>query len=316
MRRWWRWRPSVGKKLTFLYVPDDSEVRQFRVPRLAFHAAASIVLVGLGLLGFFGVRYLGALSEGRETLRLHAENVTLRDRLGTVQAHVEELQKQLEAGRQAQERLRLLASLEPVHPDVLEAGAGGSALVPDDSGALPADLHRDLDITSARLSQMLRQARIQSQSFEEVLDALHSKKELWDRTPSVRPVKVGFVTSRFGRRMDPFTGQAAIHRGVDIAARPGDPVRATADGVVTAAGLEGDYGLMVEIDHGDGLVTRYAHCSRILVDPGQKVARNQRIASVGASGRATASHVHYEVLRHGLHQDPSKFILPTDVVVD
>ncbi len=184
------------------------------------------------------------------------------------------------------------------------------------ASTLPFDLEDDLERTGARLSQMLRQARIQRESYDEILGVLAEKQRVWDHTPSVRPVQHGFISSRFGRRMDPFTGQAAMHRGVDIAARRGSPVRATADGRVTRAGRWGAYGLMVEVDHGDGLVSRYAHCSKLLVKKGQKVSRGDHIARVGSTGKATASHVHYEVIKSGLHQDPMKYVLPTDVVVD
>ena len=91
---------------------------------------------------------------------------------------------------------------------------------------------------------------------------------------------------------------------------------ATADGIVTRAGLWGGYGLVIEIEHGDGLVSRYAHCSKLLVEPGRRVRRGERIARVGSTGKATGSHVHYEVMQNGLPLDPMKFILQTDVIVD
>ncbi len=304
-----------GKNLTFLYVPDDADVRQFRVPRFAVYAAASVVVIGLGLLGFFGVRYIGALQEGRELFRLHSENVQLRERLANIENELDSLHDELGAGLEVQQKLRLLASLEPIHPEVFAAGVGGPAGEPSHT-TLPLDLNGDIEKTGARLSQMLRQARIQRESYDEILGVLSEKQRVWDHTPSVRPVHHGFITSRFGRRMDPFTGQAAMHRGIDIAARRGSPVRSTANGRVTRAGRWGAYGLMVEIDHGDGLVTRYAHCSKLLVKKGQKVSRGDHIARVGSTGKATASHVHYEVLKSGLHQDPMKYVLPTDVIVD
>ena len=304
-----------GKKLTFLYVPDDADVRQFRVPRVAFYAAAGVVVLGLGLLGFFGVRYIGALAEGRELFRLHSQNVELHERLASIENELDSLHEELGAGLEVQQKLRLLASLEPIHPEVFAAGVGGPSNVPQ-AETLVLDFDDDLEKTGARLSQMLRQARIQRESYDEILGVLAAKQHVWDHTPSVRPVQQGFISSRFGRRMDPFTGQAAMHRGVDIAARRGSPVRSTANGRVTRAGRWGAYGLMVEIDHGDGLVSRYAHCSKILVKVGQKVARGDHIARVGSTGKATASHVHYEILKSALHQDPMKYVLPTDVIVD
>jgi murein DD-endopeptidase MepM/ murein hydrolase activator NlpD len=132
----------------------------------------------------------------------------------------------------------------------------------------------------------------------------------------VRPLAACTITSQYGRRMDPFTGQAAMHRGVDFAARPGAPIRSTAAGVVTMASWFGTYGLVVEIDHGSGLVTRYAHCSSALVRPGKRVQRGDIVARVGSSGKSSGSHVHYEILKNGMHVDPMTFVLPTDVVVD
>lgn len=308
-------RPLTAKKLTFLYVPDDADVRQFRVPRVAFHAAAGVILLGLALLGFFGVRYLGALSEGREMLRLYGENEALRERLNAIEGQMQELTKSMDASRQTQEKLRLLSSLEPIHAEVFEAGVGGP-LVRDDSGTLPEELTSDLDRTSMHLSQMLRQSEMQRQSYTEILTALRSQQDVWDHTPSVRPVMTGFISGRYGRRMDPFTGQAAMHRGIDIAANPGAIVRSTAHGVVRRAGLWGTYGLVVDVDHGNGLVSRYAHCSKLLVKPGQEVDRGTPIARVGSTGKATGSHVHYEVIQNGIPQDPMKFVLPLDVSVD
>ncbi len=315
MRPRLRWRPAPGKTLTFLYVPDDADVRQFRIPLRTIYAVVAVLVLGAGLFTAFGVRYLGAMADGREMLRLHGENESLRARLTAIEGQLASLDGAMRESRQVQERLRLLSSLEPIHADIFAAGVGGP-LVQDDSGTLPTDLVGGLEKTSARLSAMLRQANVQRESYEEILVALKAKQEVWDRTPSVRPVTSGFITGRFGRRMDPFTGQAAMHRGIDIAAQPGALVRATADGVVARAGIWGNYGLLVEIEHGDGLVSRYAHCSKILVHPGDRVQRGDRIARVGSTGKATGTHVHYEVIQAGLPQDPMKFVIPPDVVVD
>lgn len=313
--RSWRWRLPSNKKLTFLYVPDDAAVRQFRVPRLAFHAVGAAFLVGLLLLVWFGGQWIRAAATGREMLRLKGENVALRERLDRLDQHLADLNDEMRFSQEVQQRLRLMSNMDPLHPDVLAAGVGGP-LEDTVSPTLPADLQGDLDRTGARLSQMLRQARLQRESYGEILTALEQSQSEWDRTPSIRPVTTGFISSRFGRRMDPFTGQTAMHRGLDFVARRGTPVRSTASGTVQRAGRNGGYGLMVEIDHGDGVVTRYAHCSKLLVKRGDTVERGTVIGLVGSTGRSTSSHVHYEVIRKGLHQDPMKFLLPTDEILD
>ncbi len=124
---------------------------------------------------------------------------------------------------------------------------------------------------------------------------------------SGKPVDSGYVSSYFGLRTDPFHGGSAWHNGIDFAGREGSDVMATAAGVVTFAGSDGAYGNLVEINHGDGLVTRYGHNKNLLVKAGDIVRKGQVIARMGSTGRSTAPHVHYEVVRNGLYLNPAKF---------
>ncbi|MCY7316145.1 MAG: M23 family metallopeptidase [Rubrivivax sp.] len=125
--------------------------------------------------------------------------------------------------------------------------------------------------------------------------------------PSARPV-VGPVGSGFGFRADPFNGRAALHTGLDFPAESGTPILAAAGGIVVANEWHAAYGHLLEIDHGNGLVTRYAHCSSIDVSLGALVKRGQVVAKVGSSGRSTGAHLHFEVLVHGVPQDPARFL--------
>jgi murein DD-endopeptidase MepM/ murein hydrolase activator NlpD len=316
MRRALRTRLFGGKKLTFLYVPDNASVRQFMVPKVVFYALAGAAFMGLGLIAFFGSRYLSAAAEGRQLLTVRGENLQLRQHLREVQNLIDSYKEEMQASIGVQQKLRLVANLEQLDPEVLEAGVGGPAPLLGGNESMSFEARVDVETAVRDLGQLLRQAKMQRDSYREILTVVEERRANLDRTPSVRPVAYCTITSRFGRRVDPFTGQPASHRGVDFAAYPGSPVRATADGVIRGASRYGGYGLMVEIDHGNGLVSRYAHCSAILVKRGQSVKRGQTIARVGSSGRASGSHVHYEVLRNGLQVDPMGFVLPTDVVVD
>ena len=126
--------------------------------------------------------------------------------------------------------------------------------------------------------------------------------------PSGKPVESGWLSSGFGRRNDPFTGKLAYHEGVDFAGKAGTGVIAVASGVVTWSGERYGYGKMVELDHGNGYVTRYAHNKENSVDVGEVVEKGQVIARMGSSGRSTGPHVHYEVLRRGKPVDPKKYV--------
>ncbi|SRR5579884_2759002 len=131
--------------------------------------------------------------------------------------------------------------------------------------------------------------------------------------PSLWPVE-GTIRSAFGARNDPFSGEGAFHTGIDVAAAPGTPVHATADGVITTESWSGGYGKLLVVDHGNGLETYYAHLSQYLVIPGQEVTRGQVIALSGGTGRSTGPHVHYEVRLHGTPVNPYTFLPRTQPV--
>ncbi len=126
--------------------------------------------------------------------------------------------------------------------------------------------------------------------------------------PSRMPIRNTYITSGFGGRADPFDGGSAFHKGVDFHANVGDPVLSVADGVVSYAGVRGGYGNVVEVDHGNGYVTRYAHNSRLVVKVGDLVRAGQQIARAGSSGRSTGAHVHFEVWADGRVVNPRKFL--------
>jgi len=123
-----------------------------------------------------------------------------------------------------------------------------------------------------------------------------------------RPVTWGWMSSAFGKRVDPFSGKMAWHAGVDFAGKDGSDVVAVASGVVTHAGKRSGYGLMVEVNHGGGYVTRYGHHASLLVDLGDVVKQGQPIGTMGSSGRSTGPHVHFEVLKDGRHVDPARYV--------
>lgn len=164
-----------------------------------------------------------------------------------------------------------------------------------------ADLTLTFEKTSTKVKKVERDLTL-------LFERMASQRDLLGATPSVRPTG-GWVSSGFGYRRDPFTGRARLHKGMDFGANRGTPVYAPADGVVSFAGREGGYGKIVSIDHGYGIVTRYAHNSRLLVKSGQRVKRWEKISEVGSTGRSSGPHLHYEVRLNGVPVDPEKYIL-------
>jgi len=162
------------------------------------------------------------------------------------------------------------------------------------------------------LTAMVDQLQNQLSSREQqlgVLENLILTRELNKQVyPEGRPVQDGFISSYFGERSDPFTGYAAVHKGVDFAGQEGSKVSAVAAGLVTFAGERAGYGQMVEINHGNGLATRYCHSEKLLVKQGDMVRKGQDVALIGSTGHSTGPHLHFEVLKNGAQVDPLRFI--------
>ena len=163
----------------------------------------------------------------------------------------------------------------------------------------------DVDSLLDRLQQRIELRSAQLGALENVILGRQLSADI---RPTGRPVTEGYISSAFGERMDPFDGEEAVHRGVDFAADAGSAVLAVATGIVTWSGPRAGYGVLVEVSHGNGYVTRYGHNSRVLVKVGETVERGEAIAEVGSTGRSTGPHVHFEVLRNGAQINPAAFV--------
>jgi murein DD-endopeptidase MepM/ murein hydrolase activator NlpD len=224
--------------------------------------------------------------------RFLRENIdVMAKRLGEMQAKMLQLES-------LGERVSGLAGINPA--DIKAKPGQGGALVSGRSlsmDELQAAL-QDLDqLTNQRTDVM---TVIESRLFEQKIRKL--------MVPTEAPVKDVGLGSTFGWRIDPFTGRSALHTGLDFPAEVGTPIFAAAGGVVVAQEFHPQYGNMIEVDHGNDLITLYAHSSRVLVKKGDLIKRGQKIAEVGTTGRSTGAHLHFEVLVQGVPQDPQKFL--------
>lgn len=230
------------------------------------------------------------LASTREALQQNVDALALR--LGQMNAHVVRLDA-LGA------RLTQMAGLSDGEFDFTKVPSlgGPEELVSGGDGNRLGNLVEGLDLLDLQLTDRDRQLG--------VLEDLLLNRKLADEVhPEGRPVKSGYISSGFGQRSDPFTGRLANHKGIDFAGREGSEVIAVASGVVTWAGDRYGYGNMVELNHGNGYVTRYAHNSETLVNVGDTVKRGDVIARMGDTGRATGPNLHFEVLRDGRAVDP------------
>jgi murein DD-endopeptidase MepM/ murein hydrolase activator NlpD len=302
---------GINKSFTFLYMPaDHAEVRELRVSRRLFLLSGG----GLVVILAFAALYLVGLSQGSSWLpggsALIQENAGLVSQIGRLEEQIACLKQEMAEVYEIQGTVSQAVGLDPLAPDVWEAGVGGRMpLHHGDLEGMPYVRQDRLTILEGELDKLLRQARIQHQGYLALLDTLDLRAEARAHIPSIRPVDTGWLSSGFGKRPDPFTGKLAYHHGIDFSVPVGTPVRATADGVVTAVKHERGFGRMIKIDHGGQTETLYAHLSRPLVKKGQQVRRGEIIAESGKTGRVTAPHLHYEVHLAGRRVNPLPFIL-------
>ena len=232
---------------------------------------------------------------------------TLVGRLQSLEADTQALQRMLEQNQTLRDQVTAVdpALLPALLAEPRVQGAqGGTWLPPRSCNASGAEQGPPL----RKLAASEQVALCLRQQLDQLLNRVASRNAALMAIPSWRPVEHARLGSLFGNRIDPFNGHLAFHSGVDFAAPTGTPVRAAAGGRVQAVGALGGYGNRVEVDHGNGLATRYAHLSRIFVKEGQVVTPGQALGAVGSTGRSTGPHLHFEVLRDGQFVDPQRFL--------
>lgn len=299
------------KHYTIIIVPDGSpKTRRLRVPRWIFTRTLMLCVLLLGAATVAGVHYYKSIEDLSENQTLRAENVRLRSDLKRVRERVAGISATLDRVEHFDQKLRAIARLSDPERHLAIGPVGTPDADEKDSPSARAMLADPVDTKALtnKLDRLESAAERQESSLQELETYFEKQNTLLASMPSIWPAR-GWVTSDFGHRVDPFTADRIMHRGIDIGAAHGTPIQAPSDGLVIFAGVDGGYGKVLVLDHGYGVKTRYAHLSEIAVKAGDHIKRGERIGAIGNTGRSTGPHLHYEVRINGVPENPRKFIL-------
>jgi murein DD-endopeptidase MepM/ murein hydrolase activator NlpD len=303
------------------------------IVRRAVILGALLIVAELALLS----QYVIQTGEVWELQAIRQELLNARERTSEFSMALEDLKRRVLAMKEVNEKLRVMLGIESLKPEDYLNGQGGeeTPVVEGDGlnvgtdGRGPAEgsgegmaeksdpkaanetrgLEQSLvDKVQQKIVWLQNEAVYQERTLDELTEAAKERSARWASTPSVWPVK-GWVTSGFGLRISPFTGQRAVHDGLDIGAPPSAPVYAPAGGQVAASGFDAKMGNLVAIDHGYGFETQYGHLSKVLVKQGQRVKRGDVIGLVGSTGLSTGPHLHYMVKVNSRPVNPQRYIL-------
>jgi hypothetical protein len=307
----------TNQRWTFLCVSEDERpVRQFSLSAGALHYLPSLAAAAITVLTALVMIVAIDGSARFQVVKLRDQKAAISREVESIRMRVVQMERSIDGFIETDEQFRLIAGLNPIDAEIFEVGVGGPGMVTLESKPMwEADpvTTEAVFATSYDLSALERRASLLSESMAAAIESLVANYARLEATPSIVPTAgqgIEMVSSTFSAaRLHPISHEELPHVGIDFSAVKGTPILSAAKGVVSYAGWKSGYGNTVEVDHGYGIITRYAHSDRNLVERGQAVARGEILAQVGSSGRATASHLHYEVWKDGVAQNPRDYIL-------
>lgn len=332
---------SQPKKTVTLYfvTNDEKQTRKISIPLSYFKVA--VFMVAFVIISLFAgfIDYFGLLAQSIENKKLKIENLNLQKQFQVVEGKLDSLQSGLDRVGVMTNKLKLITNTHlkdradrlsfPAQINDIDEVAktknsermsneefyeqDPSIRTENPVNTLKGELaseksNANYSTLVIKIDGAVKDSLLKEQSVIELWESLSDSQSLLAATPSMSPSR-GPIGSRFGYRVDPINGKMKMHAGLDIIVSPGTPVRAPADGVVSYAGWDDFYGKLVSVDHGYGVLTRYAHNSEIYVQAGQKISKYDVISSSGSTGRSTGPHLHYEVRVNGIPVNPLNYIL-------
>jgi murein DD-endopeptidase MepM/ murein hydrolase activator NlpD len=283
------------KSLNFL------EIKHFKEKAAAIFTISVLLLSSI----LFGLFYLiSNLSDRDKDLKaLKEENQALKSKFSELSDQYLKLENELVSLNDLSNQLRLATNLSPINPEERELGIGGSSSIEKLYTEFGSDISDIINITET----VTKRFEFEKSQFNQITGKIKQNKLLFESIPAIIPTTGNYSVESFGMRMHPILGINKMHNGIDIINDIGTIVKSTGKGKVVFVGQKGGYGLAVEIDHGFGYKTVYAHLSTALVKEGQSVLRGQSIAKSGNSGLSSGPHLHYEVLHNGQNLNPADF---------
>ena len=302
-----------GKRLTLLVLPSGPhDVKKYSISR---YLPAFIGLSVLFLIGGLAAYSIYAYKETEHARKWRDESVRLRQKAGLqdiqIRAFADKialLEQEMSKLRQYDVRLEEVVRENKRLGQGASPGLGGSDLKDTDPRLrLKADSTELIRLMHRQLDSLLSETSLREVQQHQLGNFLEESRSILASTPTAFPLH-GRITSLFGYRDSPFGGRQEFHKGLDIDGNYGEIVKAPADGVVVSVERDSGYGLMMTVNHGNGLVTRYAHLSQAFAEAGQTIRRGLKICAVGNSGRTTGPHLHYEVFLNGVPVNPMRFL--------
>jgi len=279
------------------------EIKNYKAKLFAYFSLAVLTFSSFIFGAYFFINSIANPSNSLISLR--SENEVLKKKLTEVVDKYKDLNNQIESISKNDKDLRIAADLAPVSDEEKQLGVGGGYF--DNSLDFLSDKYAfKLKDALAFVDEVSRKVKFEKENYGEIMKQLSLNKKLYAAIPAIKPC-IGTVEHDFGMRFHPILGIRRMHEGIDILADRGTPVHAPGDGKVVFVGYKGGFGLTIEIDHGFGYRTVYAHLSKTLVRRGKLVHRGDVIAKSGSSGLATGPHLHYEIHHNGIIENPIGF---------
>ena len=298
------------KYITILLLPNDStNVKQFRIPRFFLYMFLFFIPFIAAYIFWVIGDYKDVKAKVPEIASLQKQNEQQKVQLTYLGQRIERINQKMGELNEFDRKLKIMTNLEESAGQGPFIGVGGSeptmlasnSYVNEPVKEMVRSMHQSLDVLN---EDIITGNQVKHKLFQ----YLEDQKVLLSSTPSIWPTK-GWLSSRFGYRISPFTQRKEMHKGLDISTRINTPIVAPADGIVIKTGWNGSFGRMISIRHGNGYISKYAHLNKILVKKGQAVKRGDKLGLVGQTGRSTGPHLHYEVHLKGVPVNPLRYIV-------